>query len=154
MGIVPRSHFPLSPTRTRVPGGHVRPGDPRPVSALARWLLPFLMLAAIVRLWLMPLPSSFWVDEMGTVFVVEHGASHPSLAVAPQVTESIYYLLPAISRRLPGPREIAYRLPSVAAMAAALWIIARLAARLLHPEAGWLAAFACLSLHGINYQAA
>jgi hypothetical protein len=112
------------------------------------------MLVAIVRMWVMPLPSSFWVDEMGTIFVVEHGANDPSFAVAPQVPQSVYYWLPAISRRLPGPREIVCRLPSLAAMAAALWIIARLAARLFHPEAGWLAAFACFSLRGISYEAA
>jgi len=111
------------------------------------------MLAAIVRLWIMPLPSSFWVDEMGTLFVVEQGANHPSFAVAPQVPQSIYYVLPTLSRHLPGPREIAYRLPSLAAMLLSLWIIARLAARLFHPEAGWLAAFALFSLRGLNYEA-
>ena len=39
----------------------------------------------------MPLGSSFWIDEMGTVFVTRHGAADPSLSVAPQVALSIYY---------------------------------------------------------------
>src|SRR5665811_484165 len=39
-------------------------------------------------------------------------------------------------------------------MALALFLIARLAARLIHPEAAWFAVFACLSLRGFNYEAA
>jgi hypothetical protein len=113
-----------------------------------------VLTAALVRLWLMPLPSSFWVDEMGTAFVVRHGAGDLSLRVAPQVAQSIYYALPEISTRWLGESETAYRLPSVLAMAVALLLIFRLAARLIHPAAGWFAAFACLSLRGFNYQAA
>jgi hypothetical protein len=116
-------------------------------------LLPLLLLLAIVRLWLMPLRSSFWVDEMGTVFVVQHGADHPSFAVAPQVPASIYYYLPRLSQAL-GQSEVAYRIPSVLLMAAVLWTISRLAKELIHPNAAWLAVFACLSLNGFDYQAA
>ena len=46
----------------------------------ARWKtgLFALLCLCILRLWLMPLPSSLWVDELGTVFVVHHGAADPS----------------------------------------------------------------------------
>jgi hypothetical protein len=111
-------------------------------------------LAAVcfVRLWVMPLPSSFWVDEMATVFVVEHGAADPSLNVAPQVPQSIYY---AVIRTLaPGRSEIAYRLPSILFMGLALLFVALLAARLIHPDAWWFAIFACFALRGMNYEAA
>jgi hypothetical protein len=118
-------------------------------------LLLFALLGlCIVRLWLMPLGSSFWVDEMGTVFVVEHGAAHPSLAVAPQVPKSIYYSLPRAASALFGSSEVVYRLPSTLAMGLALFLIARLAARLIHPRAAWFAVFVCLALSGIGYQAA
>src|SRR5579862_9478203 len=102
----------------------------------------------------MPLPSSFWVDEMGTVFVVQHGAKHPSLAVAPQVPASIYYHLPRAAVSIFGFSEIAYRLPSVVLMGLALFLIGRLASRLIHPNAAWFAMFACLSMRGFNDQAA
>lgn len=102
----------------------------------------------------MPLPSSFWVDEMVTAFVVREGPSHPSLAVAPQVAKSIYYPLLRGPDALFGFSEIAYRLPSVLVMGIALFLIARLASRLIHPQAAWFAVFACLALSGINYQAA
>jgi hypothetical protein len=117
-------------------------------------LLGFLLAACIVRLWLMPLPSSFWVDEMGTVFVVHQGPNHPSLAVAPQVPDSIYYQLPRAAESLFGFSEVVYRLPSVVLMATALLLIARLAVRLIHPGAAWFAVFVCLGMRGINDQAA
>jgi hypothetical protein len=102
----------------------------------------------------MPLTSSFWVDEMVTAFIVHFGPAHPSLAVAPQVTETIYLWLPRAAERLFGFSEIVYRLPSVLMLGIALWLIWLLAARLIHPSAGWFAVFACLSLKGFNYEAA
>ena len=39
-------------------------------------------------------------------------------------------------------------------MGLTLFLVARLAARLIHPQAGWFAVFACLTLRGINYEAA
>lgn len=121
---------------------------------LLNLLLPCILTLIVVRLWLMPLPSSFWIDEMATVFVVHNGAKDVSLQVAPQVPQSIYYVLPGIVDRFFGNSEVAYRIPSVLAMAATLLFVFRLAGRFIHPEAGWFAVFACLSLRGINYQAA
>ncbi|MGQ9634518.1 MAG: glycosyltransferase family 39 protein [Bryobacteraceae bacterium] len=118
------------------------------------WWLGLLMAAAIVRLWVMPLPSSFWVDETGTAFVVRRGADDPTLAVARQVPASVYYTLPSLMDRFFGLSETAYRIPSLGAMALALWLIGRLAGRLIHPQAAWFAAFACLLFRGFNYQAA
>jgi len=120
-------------------------------------LLWGILAACIVRLWLMPLTSSFWVDEMVTVFVVRHPAD-PSLAPVPQVPASIYYWLPRLTQHftqhLFGESEVSWRIPSVLAMAFALFLIGRIAARLIHPRANWFAMFAGLGLHGINYCAA
>lgn len=102
----------------------------------------------------MPLGSSLWVDEMGTYFVVHHGANDPSLRVAPQVPASIYYALPKLAERVAGFSEVSYRSFSVLAMAGALIGIARIAARLIHPSAAWFAVFACMASRGFNYQAA
>jgi hypothetical protein len=113
-----------------------------------------LFAACVFRLWLMPLFSSFWVDEMATVFVVRHGAADASLRVAPQVPASVYYALPRAAQWLLGNSECAYRLPSLAALGLALWLIARLARRLIHPAAAWFAIFACLALREFNEQAA
>jgi hypothetical protein len=118
-------------------------------------LLPLLLAVCLVRLWLMPLPSSFWLDEMATVFVAQHGANHPSLAdAAPQAWRSWYYPVVRMNGAVLGYSEVATRLPSILAMAGFLLLLAGLARRLIHPEAAWFAVFACLALPGLNYQAA
>src|SRR5579871_992603 len=120
-----------------------------------RWLLPLLLTIGLIRFWLMPLPSSFWLDETATVFVARHGASDPSLAVAaPQAWRSWYYPLIHWTGGVLGYSEIATRLVSVLALAVFLWLFALLAQRLIHARAGWFAVFACLALPGFNYQAA
>jgi hypothetical protein len=126
--------------------------DRRRKVRITRWGLPLLAVVCLVRLWLMQLPSSFWVDEMATVFVVEHGADDPSLRIAPQVPQSIYY--PVIRSVTPGRSEVAYRLPSILFMGLALMFVAFLVTRLVHRDAWWFAIFACFSLRGINYEAA
>jgi hypothetical protein len=113
-----------------------------------------LAVLCVFRLWVMPLGSSLWVDEMGTAFVVEHGAQDPSFRVAPQVPASIYYVLPRLSQHVFGLSEAAFRLPSILALIAALFWIARIAARLIDPAAAWFAVFACLTIRDFNYQAA
>jgi hypothetical protein len=139
---------------------HLKNRDHRERSSTGQWRLrigqerPLLVLAVVcfVRLWLMPLGSSFWVDEMATVFVVEHGAGDPSLKVAPQVPQSIYY---SVARAVVwGRSEIGYRLPSILFMTLALMFVGLLARRLIHPDAWWFAIFACFALKGINYEAA
>jgi Dolichyl-phosphate-mannose-protein mannosyltransferase len=117
-------------------------------------LLVLTLACCLVRLWIMPLGSSLWVDEMGTYFVVHHGAGDPSLRVAPQVAASIYYALPWLAEHVAGFSEVSYRFFSLLAMAGALFAIGRLAARLIHPQAAWFAVFACLTSRGFNYQAA
>ena len=71
----------------------------------------------------MPLGSSFWVDEAETAFIVHFGYHHPSLAVVPQVTASMYFWLPLAAEKLFGFSEIVLRIPSVAAMGIALFFI-------------------------------
>jgi hypothetical protein len=120
--------------------------------ATRRWPMWALLALCIARLWLVPLSSSFWVDELVTAFVVKYPA-HPSFAVAPQVPQSVYYWLPRIALAISGPSEVSFRIPSMLVMAIALWLAARLAARLIHPAAGWFAVFAALSLRGVDYHA-
>lgn len=120
-----------------------------------RWLLPLLLALCVARLWLMPLGSSFWLDETATIFVARHGSSDPSLAIAaPQAWRSWYYPLIRWEGAAFGYSEVATRLVSTLAMAAFLALLARIAARLIHPQAAWFAVFACLALPGLNYQAA
>jgi Dolichyl-phosphate-mannose-protein mannosyltransferase len=125
-----------------------------PAQATRRWIAPLVLVLAlcIVRLWLMPLGGSLWADETATYFVVHFGGGHPSLAVAPQVVQSIYYWLPWMAEKVGGFSEVVYRLPSVLAMGGALFLIARLARRLIHPGAAWFAVFLCLSMRAFNFE--
>src|SRR4029078_873934 len=90
----------------------------------------------------------------GAAFVVHPVYNHPSLAIVSPVTASVYYWLPRASESIFGFSEAVERLPSLAAMALALFFIGRLAARLIHPQAAWFAVFACLTLRAFNYEAA
>jgi hypothetical protein len=119
----------------------------------SNWLLLILLALCIGRLWLMPLPSSFWTDEMGTAFIVERPAD-PSLAAVPQLPVSIYYALPRAADKLFGLSEIAYRMPSVLLMGLALFVVGKLASRLIDPAAAWFGVFACLALGDLDYYAA
>lgn len=129
-------------------------GGLRNGSWFSRWALGALLAVCLFRLWLMPLGSSLWTDEIGTAFVVTHGAQDPSLAVAPQVPASVYYVLPRVSTRIFGESEIAYRLPSTLALGVALLLVGLLARRLVHRDAAWFAVFSCLALKGFDYEAA
>jgi len=120
---------------------------------IRRAALPLLLALCILRMWVMPLHSSFWVDEAETVFVVHHGVHHPSLAIIAPAIQSVYYWLPRASEGILGFSEAAERFPSLVALAIALLFIARIAARLIHPEAAWFAVFACLTLRVFNYEA-
>jgi len=121
---------------------------------IRRVLLPLLLALCIARMWVMPLVSSFWVDEAETAFIVHHGVDHPSLVIIAPAVESIYYWLPRASEALFGFSEAVERFPSLIALGIALFFIGRIAARLIHPEAGWFAVFACLTLRVFNYEAA
>ena len=74
-------------------------------------------------MWVMPLGSSFWVDEAETAFIVHHGVNHPSLAIIAPAIQSVYYWLPRASEAMFGFSEAAERLPSLIALAIALFFI-------------------------------
>ena len=111
-----------------------------------------LLAISIARLWIQPLPSSFWTDELVTRFLVQH-PHDPSLAAVPQLTTSPYYWLPRVFVKLFGESEIMYRLPSLLLMGLAVFVIARLSARLIHPDAAWFAVFSCLAFPDFDYNA-
>jgi hypothetical protein len=116
-------------------------------------LLGALLLICIVRFWLLLLPESFWLDETVTAFVIRYGASHPSLAAGPKLDQTIYYWLPRLSQALLGFSEFSLRLPSLVLTMFSLFLIGRLAARFIHPQAEWVAIFLCFIPHEFTRQA-
>lgn len=85
----------------------------------------------IIQLWFGMLPTSLWLDETGTWWIIRDGPSqaiHRALSWSGQ--SPLYYLIAWLSARLFGLNEIALRLPSVLAMAGAVaflyWIAQRI----------------------------
>ena len=93
---------------------------------IQRVLLPLLLALCIARMWVMPLDSSFWVDEAETAFVVHHGVNHPSLAIiAPALAVDLLLAAARVGSHLrilrsrrassfatgPGDRAVLYRAP-------------------------------------------
>lgn len=116
-------------------------------------LLFCLLAACVVRFWLFLLPESFWLDETVTAFVLRHGASHPSLAASPRLDQTVYYWLPRISQAVFGFSEFSLRLPSLLVTLVSLYLVARIAARLIHPRAAWFTVFLCFIPHEFTRQA-
>lgn len=94
----------------------------------------------VLRLWVMPLPSSLWLDEFGTVWVTDGGLGGVA-ARARLFPQSLpYAALVAVVRAAAGSSEIVLRLPSLVAMLVALGLVCRLGRLAFGREAGLLGA--------------
>ncbi len=81
----------------------------------------------VLRLWVMPLFSSLWLDEFGTVWVTGGGLREVAER-ADLFPQSLPYAgLVAVARPVLGSSEAALRLPSIVAMLAAVLLVGRLA---------------------------
>ena len=122
------------------------------MNRVTRIVLWALLLALIARLWVQPLTSSYWVDEMATAFIVNH-PHDPSLNAVPQLQNSLYYPVLAASQQVFGKSELAGRLPSFLLSLGLLALLAALARRLIGVGAEWLALFTCFGLKLLNFLA-
>jgi 4-amino-4-deoxy-L-arabinose transferase-like glycosyltransferase len=104
----------------------------------------------IFVLWILPLTSSFWLDETVTAWVVQGDFAqtlHRAFDFQPMFPT--YYVVAWLAREIGGMHEWVLRLPSVLAMAAATVLVARLGRRLFDRETGILAAIVfATSVHG------
>jgi prepilin signal peptidase PulO-like enzyme (type II secretory pathway) len=90
---------------------------------------------AVLRLWVLPIRSSFWLDETGTYWVIKDGlGSLFARAMHWSGQSPLYYLVAWLAHFVPGRMEVALRLPSLIAMIAAAWLLYKLAARLFDAE--------------------
>ena len=91
-------------------------------------------------LWLLPLFSSLWVDELGTWWAVKDGlgdAVHRALTFHGQ--SPLYYAIVWVFRTVGGDSEAVLRLPSLISAALAAILLYRLARTLIGREAARLA---------------
>ena len=128
------------------PGG-ARAPDPWTLARLA-------LFVAAAAVWLYPAGSSLWLDETVTVWVIRGGLPgllHRSMDFQ---ASPVFYLLPWLAAKLGGTGEVALRVPSLLCMAAAAWVLARLAVRLFGAESGVVAALLFVSLRNVAFEAA
>jgi hypothetical protein len=109
---------------------------------------PLIAVAAafvLIVAWLGMIPSSLWLDETGTWWIVKDG---PGIAIQRALSWSgqspLYYLIAWLSSRLFGLNDITLRLPSVVAMGGAVCFLYRIAARLIDRTAATTASFVFL----------
>ncbi len=99
-----------------------------------------ILALAVARLWIVPLPSSLLLDEFGTWWV-SGGPPGEILARARLFPQSVpYAAIVRVARAIGGSGEIALRLPSLLAAAAAAWVLFRLGRELFDRESGLFAA--------------
>jgi mannosyltransferase len=118
----------------------------------ARWAHGFL-LAAVLALWLEPLRGSLGIDEAVTYWVVSAGPAETLRRGMDYQFSPVAFFPPWASAALLGPTELALRLPSLLAMLATAFFVAKIASRMWDREAGALAAIVFASERLIAFQA-
>ena len=147
----------LDRTRTAAPGRdtrHARHGKGHPgLHAIAqRWapLLPATVTLA-VTLWRIQVPS-YWRDEAATLSATSRPLPDMFRLMGHQdAVHGAYYVLMWAVVRLAGAGELATRLPSALAMAAAAGVVAMLGRRLVSPRAGLAAGLVFAAMPPVSW---
>jgi hypothetical protein len=131
------------PSLSRLPHA-VDPAEGPGTGRSRETLLPIVLVAALSVCLIhvaVRLPGPFWLDEFGSLWVVEAG---PIAAVQrtleAQAQSPLYYVFLALFRQLLGEHRWALRLPSLLSIAAALVLVFRCGVELGRPRVGLLAA--------------
>ena len=118
--------------------------------------LTLLVVIAAAILWLPPLSSSLWLDELDTYFSAKDGvwtAITRTHYVHPQCSQ-LYNVLMAIWIDVFGKSEWILRLPSVLAMTTAAYFVYRIGRLVLDRETGLLAALVFVTTRDVAFAAA
>jgi 4-amino-4-deoxy-L-arabinose transferase-like glycosyltransferase len=120
-------------------------GDEPATGLPERSFYGFLIVLAVVRLWVLPIRSSFWKDEAGTYWIVKDGLANVIPASFDWSQFPLYYVMAWLAHLAGGRSEVILRLPSLLAMILAAGLLYKLAARLFDADTAPLAilVFAC-----------
>ncbi|HEY4361555.1 MAG TPA: glycosyltransferase family 39 protein [Bryobacteraceae bacterium] len=111
------------------------------------------LLAVVIQvLWLLPANSSFWRDEAGTFWDVNHGLA-PVLAARWLGQSPLYYLTAWTAYMVGGSSEFVLRLPSMLAMAGAAVVLYRVAIRMFDSSVALLAVLVFLCQQHVAFAA-
>jgi mannosyltransferase len=128
-------------TEGREEPGHVR-------------FLSIVTALVIANLWLVPMFSSLWLDELGTWWVVKDGLGDTvDRALAFHGQSPLYYAIVWLARTIGGDSEAVLRLPSLIAAAISAVLLYRLARTLIGREAARLAVLAFAATQTLAFEA-
>src|SRR5579863_85638 len=95
-------------------------------------LLVLLTIFATIPLWLLPARSSLWLDETMTYWVVSKDLGEAvSRALFWSGESPFYYLIAWAAKTIGHSSSFVLRMPSMAAMGCAVYLVYRIGARLL-----------------------
>ncbi len=110
-------------------------------SAPLQWYIWAAWVLVIIRLWIQPMSSSFWLDETGTFVLVQGTFSEMLEKCARWVGQPTFFIAIVWPfAQLPGPREVILRLPSFLGLAVATVLVYRIGKRLPGSESAGTAA--------------
>jgi hypothetical protein len=109
---------------------------PSPQPDQLRTIVWIIAVLAVIRLWVMPLWNSFWLDETLTVWAIRDGfwQIFRAGAIAPQ--SIAFSAAEWLVSRIGGLSEANLRLPSVVAAIGALWMYYRIGVEFIDRSAG------------------
>ncbi len=111
------------------------------------WYIWAALLLVVLRLWIQPMTSSFWLDETGTFLLVQGTFSQMLEKCARWVGQPTFFIAIVWPfAQLPGPREVILRLPSFIGLAVATVFVYRIGKRLLGNESAGAAALMFASI--------
>lgn len=128
--------------------------DPKGQESCSKIYLVLVGLA-VLRLWIMPITASFWLDETVTYWSVYKGiGASVSRSQFWSGQNLPYTLVAALAFRLGGPSEITLRLPSLLAALLAAWLLFQLATHFCDRETGLITLAVFASLQEMSLSAA
>jgi hypothetical protein len=116
-----------------------------------RFLLALAALGAvaIIRLWVLPLADSFWLDETLVAWTARHRLEQIIPTAFVRMQSVLFCLLEWAAGYLPTTPEISHRLPSVAAAGGCLYVYYSIGLENLDREAGAMLATLYLALPSV-----
>ncbi len=116
-------------------------------------ILELILAVVVLRLWLVPLPSSLWLDELLTWWVIKDGAAHTIGRAFTYQQSPLYYLIVWVAQAIGGNSEIVLRLPSLLATAGSAVLLYRLVRHLVGREAARMSVLVFASTAVVAFEA-
>jgi len=124
-----------------------------PAESVPRTVYGVALALAITVCWILPLRNPLSRDETGTYWIVKDGVVDVVSRSFYWTNWSPYYLVEWIAVQAGGKSELVMRLPSIAAMCLAAFLLFRVGARLWDREAGLLAVLVFAVMPAVGFAA-